>query len=205
MNKKEKARFIEKKLNEYFPHPKIFLLHKDPYTLLIAVLLSAQSTDAMVNKITPLLFRKADTPKKMIATGEEKIKKIIRPCGLYRKKAKAIVSLSKKLLEQFKGKVPKEIKKLETLPGIGHKSASVVVSQAFNIPSFPVDTHIHRLAKRWKLTNGKNEKQTEKDLKRIFPKNKWGKIHLQMIAFGRKFCKAQSHKKEKCPICKSLG
>jgi len=205
MNKKEKAKLIEKKLNEYFPHPKVFLSHKDPYTLLIAVLLSAQSTDATVNKVTPLLFKKASTPKKMISLGEKEIAKIIRPCGLFRRKAKAILALSKKLLDKFDGKVPKDLKDLKTLPGIGHKSASVVVTQAFNKPAFPVDTHIHRLAKRWGLSNGKNVVQTEKDLKKVFAEKKWGKVHLQMIAFARKYCKAKGHKKEKCPICKRLG
>ena len=205
MNRKEKAKFIEKKLNDLFPHPEVFLSHKNPFTLLIAVLLSAQSTDATVNKVTPLLFKKASTPKQMIALGEIEIKKIIRPCGLYRKKAKAIVSLSKKLIDNFGGRIPKDIKELKTLPGIGHKSASVVVSQAFKMPAFPVDTHIHRLAKRWGLSSGKNVVQTEKDLKKVFPEKKWGKIHLQMIAFARRYCKAKGHKIEKCPICKVLG
>ncbi|HSW86297.1 MAG TPA: endonuclease III, partial [Rhabdochlamydiaceae bacterium] len=180
MTKKERAKIVEKVLNDLFPHPEIPLRHKDPYTLLIAVLLSAQSTDARVNLITPELFSKANTPTEMIALTIPEITKIIRPCGLSNTKARAIWNLSQIILTQHKGKVPRTFEELEDLPGVGHKTASVVMSQAFKKPAFPVDTHIHRCAKRWGLSNGKNVVQTEKDLKRLFPKAHWNKIHLQM-------------------------
>ena len=189
-------------LDELFPHPEIPLHHKDPYTLLIAVLLSARCTDARVNLITPKLFAKADTPQKMIQLTPEKIKAIIQPCGLGRQKAKAIWSLSKDLIENHEGKVPQSFVELEALAGIGHKSASVVMSHAFQQPAFPVDTHIHRCARRWHLSQGKTVKETEKKLKRLFPKSKWNKLHLQIIYFARKYCPARGHKQEQCPICR---
>lgn len=202
MTKKEKAKIVETVLEHLFPHPKVPLKHKDPYTLLIAVLLSAQSTDAKVNEITPLLFKKASTPRKMIQLTQKEIADIIRPIGLSPQKSKAILNLSKILLEKHKGCVPQSFEELEHLPGVGHKTASVVMAQAFHIPAFPVDTHIHRCAKRWGLSSGKNVNTTEKDLKKLFPKNKWIKLHLQIIFFARKYCPAKRHKKEECPICK---
>lgn len=188
-------------LDELFPHPEIPLHHKDSYTLLIAVLLSAQCTDARVNLITPKLFAKADTPKKMIALTAQEIEAIIRPCGLGNTKAKAIWKLSEQLIENHGGKVPNTFEELEDLPGVGHKTASVLMVQAFDQPAFPVDTHIHRCAHRWGLSKGKTVKDTERDLKRLFPKHKWNKLHLQIIYFARKYCPARGHKKEQCPIC----
>ena len=199
--KREKAKWIEKKLAELFPHPKIPLDHHDPYTLLIAVLLSAQCTDARVNQITPVLFSRANTAKKMIKLSIDEIGKIIRPCGLWRAKAKAIWNLSKKLIEKHKGKVPGNFSDLEALAGVGHKTASVVMAHAFHESAFPVDTHIHRCAKRWGLSSGKNVVQTERDLKKLFPKKSWNHLHLQMIYFARKYCPARGHRIEKCPIC----
>lgn len=203
--KKIKPKDIQRILNEYFPNPKIPLEHRDPYTLLIAVLLSAQCTDARVNLITPKLFAKAKTPKKMLGLSIAEIAEIIRPCGLGNTKAKAIWNLSKMLVENYKGKVPDTFEELEELPGVGHKTASVVMSQAFHKPAFPVDTHIHRCAKRWGLSSGKNVVQTEKDLKRAFPMESWNKVHLQIIYFARTYCTALRHKKESCPICKFFG
>jgi len=205
MNKKKKARFIRKTLDELFPNPQVPLSHRDPYTLLVAVLLSAQSTDARVNQVTPHLFAKASTPQEMIELSIDDIAAIIRSCGLSNTKAKAIWNLSKILLEKYRGKVPDSFPALESLPGVGHKTASVVIIQAFHKPAFPVDTHIHRLAKRWGLSSGKNVKQTEKDLKALFPKKTWGKLHLQIIYFARKFCKALGHKKDTCPICSKIS
>lgn len=204
MTKKERAKLIQQILNELFPDPSIPLVHRDPYTLLIAVLLSAQSTDARVNLITPELFALAATPKQMIELSIEEITEIIRPCGLSNTKAKAIWNLSKQLLEQHHGKVPASFEELEALPGVGHKTASVIVSQVFHQPAFPVDTHIHRCAKRWGLSSGKNVVQTEKDLKALFPKQSWNKLHLQIIYFARKYCPARAHKKYQCPICRFL-
>ncbi len=204
MNKKEKVKIITEILDRLFPSPEIPLNHSNEFTLLIAVLLSAQCTDVRVNEVTPLLFSKADTPKKMIALSIAEIEKIIRPCGLYKNKAKAIWNLSKILLEKFDGKVPNDLPSLESLPGVGHKTASVVSIQAFSIPAFPVDTHIHRCAHRWGLSTGKNVVQTEKDLKKVFPKNTWNKIHLQIIYYAREHCPARAHKIENCPICKTL-
>jgi endonuclease III len=201
MNKKERAQLIQKILEQHFPHPKIPLIHKDPYTLLIAVLLSAQCTDKRVNEITPKLFAKARAPEEMVLLTEEEIKEIIRPCGLSNAKAKAIRNLSLQLIDKYKSKVPKSMKALESLPGVGHKTASVVMVQAFQTPAFPVDTHIFRCAKRWKLSRGKNVKAVEEDLKKLFPKKIWSKIHLQIIYFARTFCPARGHKKETCPIC----
>ena len=206
MNKKQtNAVDIANILEQLYPETPIPLNHKDTYTLLIAVLLSAQCTDERVNKITPILFAKADNPFEMVKLSVKEIKTIIRPCGLSPRKSKAIHELSKIIIEKHKGIVPNSFEYLEELPGVGHKTASVVMAQAFGIPAFPVDTHIHRLAYRWKLSNGKNVDQTEKDLKRLYPKELWNKLHLQIIFFGREYCPARSHKPETCPICKKYG
>jgi endonuclease III len=205
MNKYEKAREIGKILDDIYPETYIPLEHQDAYTLLIAVLLSAQSTDKKVNSITPILFKLADNPYKMVKLDIEKIREIIKPIGLSVNKSKAIYQLSKILIEKFNGMVPDNFKDLESLPGVGHKTASVVMSQAFNIPAFPVDTHIHRLAARWGLSSGKNVVQTESDLKELFPPDTWNKLHLQMIFFGREHCPTRSHKKDSCPICSRFG
>lgn len=205
MTKTEKAAAIADILEELYPETPIPLQHQDSYTLLVAVLLSAQCTDARVNKITPLLFAQADNPYSMAEMEVEDIKAIIRPCGLSPRKSKAIHQLSKIIIEEHGGKVPQDWKALEALPGVGHKTASVVMSQAFGVPAFPVDTHIHRLAKRWGLSNGKNVVQTEKDLKALFPKEKWNKLHLQIIYFGREYCPARGHNAEVCPICSKYG
>jgi len=204
-NKKVNALEIANILEKLYPETPIPLNHKDTYTLLIAVLLSAQCTDERVNKITPILFAKADNPFDMVKLSVEEIKAIIRPCGLSPRKSKAIHELSKIIIEKHQGIVPNSFEYLEELPGVGHKTASVVMAQAFGIPAFPVDTHIHRLAYRWKLSNGKNVDQTEKDLKRLYPKELWNKLHLQIIFFGREYCPARSHKPETCPICKKYG
>ena len=203
MNKKEKAKKILSILNHNYKTTPVPLDHEDPYTLLIAVLLSAQCTDERVNKVTPHLFKRAKTPRQMINLSYEEIYSIIKPCGLGPKKSRAILKLSSILVDQFNSIVPNDIALLEKLPGVGHKTASVVVSQAFNIPSFPVDTHIHRLAQRWGLTNGKDVVQTEKDLKRLFPKRYWNKLHLQIIYYGREFCKARECYGISCKICTS--
>lgn len=205
MNKYEKAREIGVILDEIYPETYIPLKHKNAYTLLIAVLLSAQSTDKKVNSITPILFSLADNPYKMIKLDIETIREIIKPIGLSGIKSKAIYELSKILIEKFDGKVPDNFDDLESLPGVGHKTASVVMSQAFDFPAFPVDTHIHRLAARWGLSSGKNVVQTESDLKELFPQDTWNKLHLQIIFFGREYCPARSHKKEDCPICSKFG
>ena len=191
MNKSEKIIFIINVLEDLFPKIEIPLDHKDPYTLLIAVLLSAQSTDAGVNKITPILFEKADNPYDMVKLSVEEIRGIIRPVGLSPMKSKGIHGLSKILIDKYDGKVPKTFEALESLPAVGHKTASVVLSQAFGIPTFPVDTHIHRLMFRWGLSNGKNVKKTEEDAKRLFPKKLWNKLHIQIILYGRKFSPAR--------------
>jgi endonuclease-3 len=201
MNKKERVAFIANTLERLFPETPVPLDHSDAYTLLIAVLLSAQCTDERVNQITPALFARANNPHDMVKLSVEEIREIIKPCGLSPAKSKAIWGLSDILINQHKGQVPESFEALEALPGVGHKTASVVMSQAFGHPAFPVDTHIHRLAQRWKLTNGKNVEQTEKDLKRLFPKETWNKLHLQIIFFGRKYCPARGHKIEECPIC----
>jgi endonuclease-3 len=193
--------WIQKILDEHFPHPPIPLHHKDSYTLLIAVLLSARCTDARVNQITPLLFALADTPEKMIQLTPKEIEEVIRPCGLAPAKSKAIWGLSKILLKKHQGMVPQTFEELEHLPGVGHKTASVVMAQAFGVAAFPVDTHIHRCAKRWGLSPGKSVAQTERDLKKVFPKRSWKKLHLQIIYFGRKYCPARGHVIKKCPIC----
>lgn len=197
----EKALFITDTLNQLYPQTPIPLQHTDPYTLLIAVLLSAQCTDERVNKITPLLFARAHTPQEMVQLSVAEIENIIRPCGLSPRKSKAIHQLSQILINQHQGQVPQSFEELEALPGVGHKTASVVMSQAFGVPAFPVDTHIHRLATRWGLTNGKNVEQTEKDLKAIFPPDMWNTLHLQIIFFGRQYCPARSHQPQNCPIC----
>lgn len=200
-SQKEKAKKIAAVLNHLFPHPQIPLQHENPYTLLIAVLLSAQCTDARVNQVTPKLFALADTPQKMILLDPKEIEEIIRPCGLAPTKSRAIWKLSQDLIKHHRGKVPKSFAALEKLPGVGHKTASVVMTQGFNLPAFPVDTHIHRCAHRWGLSSGKSVEQTERDLKRLFPKKTWKKLHLQIIYFARSYCPARGHKKEKCPIC----
>lgn len=205
MTRKERASEIHKILESEFAEIPIPLDHKDPYTLLIAVLLSAQCTDERVNKITPLLFSKADNPYDMVKMTIEEIKSIIRPCGLSPMKSKGIFGLSKILIEEYEGQVPQDMDALEKLPAVGHKTASVVMSQAFGLPAFPIDTHIHRLAYRWKLSTGKNVKQTEKDLKSCFPIESWNKVHLQIIFFGRKYCPARGHNPRTCPICKTYG
>lgn len=205
LSKKTKAKRIAAMLEAFYPETPIPLDHKDPYTLLIAVLLSAQCTDERVNKVTPFLFEKANTPQEMITLEVDEIKAIIRPCGLSPRKSKAIHRLSEIILEEHKGEVPQSFEALEALPGVGHKTASVVMSQAFGVPAFPVDTHIHRLAKRWGLSEGKNVTQVERDLKSLFPKKSWNKLHLQIIFFGREYCPARGHQPEECPICSKYG
>ena len=202
---KKKAVEIASVLEALYPETPIPLLHEDSYTLLIAVLLSAQCTDERVNKITPLLFSRAKTPAEMILLSPLEIEEIIRPCGLSPKKSRAIHELSGILLEKYEGKVPESFEALESLPGVGHKTASVVMSQAFGHPAFPVDTHIHRLAWRWQLSEAKNVEQTETDLKAIFPENSWNKLHLQIIFFGREYCPARQHNPNDCPLCSKFG
>lgn len=205
MTKKQTIDFILENLETLYPNPPIPLKHKDPYTLLIAVLLSAQSTDARVNIITPKLFEKADNPYKMVKLSVEQIREIIKPVGLSPMKSKGIFGLSKILIEKHKGKVPQNFKDLEALPAVGHKTASVVLSQAFGIPTFPVDTHIHRMLFRWGLSSGKNVKQTEADAKKIFPKKLWNKLHLQIIYYAREYSPARGWNLEKDFISKSLA
>ncbi len=204
MTKAERAARIASRLEELYPETPIPLDHKDPYTLLVAVLLSAQCTDERVNKITPGLFEVAETPEAMAEVPVDTIREIIKPCGLSPRKSVAISELSKILVEQYGGEVPADIEALEALPGVGHKTASVVISQAFGVPAFPVDTHIHRLAQRWKLTNGKNVVQTEKDLKRAFPEDSWNKLHLQIIFYGREYCSARGCDGTVCELCREL-
>lgn len=201
MLKKQRVDYVLHKLNELYPAPPIPLSHKDTYTLLVAVLLSAQCTDERVNQVTPALFSEADNPQDMQHVPVDTIYQIIRPCGLAPQKSKAISTLSKILVDQYGGTVPEDMAALETLPGVGHKTASVVMSQGFGHPAFPVDTHIHRLAQRWGLTNGKNVTQTEKDLKRLFPKESWNALHLQIIYYGREFCSARGCDGRVCDIC----
>jgi len=205
MTKQEKVEFTVKTLDEIYPTIPIPLDHKDPYTLLIAVLLSAQSTDVRVNQITPLLFAKADNPFDMVKLSEEEIREIIKPVGLSPMKSKGIYGLSKILIEKYNGEVPRNISLLEELPAVGHKTASVVVSQAFGIPSFPVDTHIHRLMYRWGFSNGKNVVQTERDAKRLFPEEIWNRLHLQIIWYGREYSPARGWDLEKDIITKTIG
>jgi len=205
MTKSEKVDYVIQTLESLYPKTPVPLDHKDPYTLLIAVLLSAQCTDARVNKITPLLFKKADTPQEMIKMSVEEIAAIIKPCGLTPMKSKGIYGLSHIILNQHNGEVPASFEELEKLPAVGHKTASVVMSQAFGIPAFPVDTHIHRLMYRWNLSNGKSVEKTEKDAKRLFPKELWNKLHLQIIFYGREYSPARGWKLEKDIISKTIG
>jgi len=203
MTRAERAKFVIKRLGELYPDTPVPLRHRDPYTLLVAVLLSAQCTDVRVNEVTPRLFGMADNPKDMSKCPVGAIEKIVRPCGLGNSKAKAISGLSQILIGRFGGDVPATLEELESLPGVGHKTASVVVAQAFGIPAFPVDTHIHRLAQRWGLTNGKNVRQTEEDLKRLFPRDTWNGLHLQIIYYGREFCTARRCDGTICEICRT--
>ena len=201
MKKRERAALVLSRLNEHYPKPPIPLDHSDAFTLLIAVLLSAQCTDERVNKVTPALFSLASTPRAMAPLPVEQIRDIIRPCGLSPQKSKAIKRLSEILLEEYDGEVPGDMAALESLPGVGHKTASVVMSQAFGVPAFPVDTHIHRLAQRWGLTRGRNVVETERDLKRAFPKARWNALHLQIIYYGREYCTARGCDGRVCEIC----
>ncbi len=205
MKKKEKVQYILDTLEQLYPEVPIPLDHKDAYTLLIAVLLSAQCTDKRVNEITPGLFAKADNPTDMLKLSVEQIREIIKPCGLSPAKSKAIWGLSKIIMDDYNGQVPNTFEALESLPGVGHKTASVVMSQAFGVPAFPVDTHIHRLAQRWGLSSGKNVEQTEYDLKRLVPEPLWNKVHLQIIFYGRMYCPARGHQIQNCPICFHLS
>ena len=204
MLRKERAAYIQNRLQQLYPETPIPLDHRDPYTLLIAVLLSAQCTDVRVNRITPLLFARADTPLDMVKLTVDEIKEIIRPCGLSPMKSKGIAGLSQILLNEHGGEVPADMKALEALPAVGHKTASVVMAQAFGVPAFPVDTHIHRLAQRWGLTSGKNVAQTERDLKRLFPESRWNDLHLQIIFYGREHCTAHGCDGRVCPICRTV-
>ena len=203
MNKRERVDYIQRRLAELYPKPPIPLDHKDPYTLLVAVLLSAQCTDARVNQITPELFALADTPEAMARQSVDDVQSIIRPCGLAPRKARAIVELSHILLREHGGEVPRDIVALEALPGVGHKTASVVLAQAFGVPAFPVDTHIHRLAQRWGLSSGRSVTQTERDLTRLFPNDAWNDLHLQFIYYGREFCSARGCDGTVCEICRT--
>lgn len=205
MKKKERAEKIGLILDELYPTLEVPLHHTDPYTLLIAVLMSAQATDRKVNEITPLLFELADNPRDMAKLDPEEVRAIIRPVGLSPQKSKAIVKLSQILMEKYDGEVPQDMEALESLPGVGHKTASVVMVQAFGQPAFPVDTHIHRLAYRWMLSTGKSVKKTEEDLKKLFPIDSWDRRHLQIIYFGREYCPARGHDPLKCPICSIYG
>jgi endonuclease-3 len=204
MLKQERADHVRRRLAELYPETPIPLDHQDAYTLLLAVLLSAQCTDVRVNQVTPALFKLANNPKKMMRVPVDRIKAIIRPCGLSPKKSAAISELSKILVEQHAGQVPADFAALEALPGVGHKTASVVMAQAFGVPAFPVDTHIHRLATRWKLTSGKNVTQTERDLKKLFPRDTWNRLHLQIIFYGREHCQARRCGGKSCLLCREL-
>ena len=204
MRKSERAALIRRRLDELYPQPPIPLDHRDPFTLLVAVLLSAQCTDKKVNQVTPELFRVAGTPAAMSQLGEENILEIIRPLGLSKQKAKSLARMSTMLIDQHGGNVPQDIEVLETLPGVGHKTASVVMAQAFGAPAFPVDTHIHRLAQRWGLTDGRNVRQTEADLKKAFPESSWNGLHLQIIYYGREHCTARGCDGTRCGICREL-
>lgn len=203
MNKKERADYIANRLEELFPETPIPLDHSNAFTLLIAVLLSAQCTDERVNKVTPSLFKLADCPQEMVKLSVEEIEAIVKPCGLAPRKAKAIWQLSKILIDEHGGSVPADMEALERLPGVGHKTASVVMAQAFGVPAFPVDTHIHRLAQQWELTNGKNVVQTEADLKKSFAKELWNKLHLQIIFYGREYCPARGCDGLSCELCQT--
>lgn len=201
MLKQERVAFIDKRLQELYPNPPVPLDHSDPYTLLVAVLLSAQCTDERVNLVTPALFALADNPFDMAKESVETIREIIKPCGLSPQKSKAIRGLSEILINEHGGEVPQDFESLERLPGVGHKTASVVMAQSFGVPSFPVDTHIHRLAQRWGLTRGRNVSETERDLKRVFKKSRWNDLHLQIIFYGREFCSARGCDGRVCEIC----
>ena len=201
MRRRERAEKIGEILDRLYPLPPIPLQHRDPFTLLISVLLSAQTTDAQVNKVTPALFERASTPAAMAALSESEILSLIRSCGLAPGKSRNVKKLAQILLAEHGGRVPANIDALEKLPGVGHKTAGVVMVQAFDVPAFPVDTHIHRLAERWRLSNGRNVVQTERDLKKIWVPEEWGKRHLQMIYFGREYCPARQHEAQECPIC----
>ena len=201
MLKQERVAFIDKRLQELYPNPPVPLDHSDPYTLLVAVLLSAQCTDERVNLVTPALFALADNPFDMAKESVETIREIIKPCGLSPQKSKAIRGLSEILINEHGGEVPQDFESLERLPGVGHKTASVVMAQSFGVPSFPVDTHIHRLAQRWGLTRGRNVSETERDLKRLFKKSRWNDLHLQIIFYGREFCSARGCDGRVCEIC----
>ena len=203
MTRAERADLVNRRLAELYPNPLIPLDHQDAYTLLVAVLLSAQCTDLRVNQVTPALFELAVTPAEMAAVPVEKIKEIIRPCGLSPRKSKAISELSRILVDRYQGQVPEDMTLLEELPGVGHKTASVVMAQAFGHPAFPVDTHIHRLAQRWGLTRGKNVVQTEQDLKKLFPKERWNSLHLEIIFYGREFCTARGCDGTVCALCRA--
>ena len=205
MKKEERFIYIGKELQKLYPETPIPLDHDSIYTLLIAVLLSAQCTDVRVNQVTPELFKLANNPFDMSLVDPDEIRKIIRPCGLSPKKSKAIAELSKILCEKYEGQVPESFEALEALPGVGHKTASVVMSQGFNHPAFPIDTHIHRLAQRWRLSRGKNVKQTEKDLKKGFPIEDWNKLHLQIIFYGREYCTARGCDGRVCKICSEVN
>ena len=204
MTKAERAAHVDRRLHELYPETPVPLDHVDPYTLLVAVLLSAQCTDARVNQITPALFARANNPRDMMEVPVDEIREIIRPCGLSPRKSKAISELSRILIEEHGGEVPADFEALEALPGVGHKTASVVMAQAFGIPAFPVDTHIHRLAQRWKLTNGRNVEQTERDLKKLFPEERWNALHLQIIFYGREHCTARGCDGTVCMLCREL-
>jgi endonuclease-3 len=203
VNKAERVTFILERLQALYPEPPVPLDHSDPFTLLVAVLLSAQCTDERVNQVTPALFARASTPEAMARLSVDEIRELIRPCGLSPQKAKAIAGLSRILIEEHAGVVPADMEALERLPGVGHKTASVVMAQAFGEPAFPVDTHIHRLAQRWGLSSGKNVAQTERDLKRLFPRERWNTLHLQIIFYGREFCTARGCDGRVCEICRS--
>ena len=205
MKRAEKAKRIGEILDRLYPTPPIPLSHRDPFTLLVAVLLSAQTTDVQVNKVTPALFKLAHTPEEMAQLPEAKILEAIRSCGLAPSKAKNIKRLAQTLVDEHGGRVPRDIEALERLPGVGHKTASVVMTQAFGEPAFPVDTHIHRLAERWRLSKGKNVVETERDLKKVFPPEEWGRRHLQIIYFGREHCPARGHDPAECEICSWAG
>lgn len=204
MTRAQRAALIDRRLAELYPETPIPLVHRDAYTLLVAVLLSAQSTDKGVNKVTPLLFARAATPEQMSRVPVEEVREIIRPCGLSPQKARAIVELSRLLVERHGGKVPRTFAELEALPGVGHKTASVVMAQAFGVPAFPVDTHIHRLAQRWGLSSGRSVEQTERDLKTLFPREHWNKLHLRIIYYGREHCTARGCDGTGCVICREL-
>jgi endonuclease-3 len=204
VTRQERADYIARRLEDFFPEVEKPLRHEDPYTLLVAVVLSAQCTDKRVNEVTSKLFARANTPEKMVRLGTPAIRAIIRPCGLAPAKSKALYGLSRLLLERHGGEVPRTFEELEALPGVGHKTASVVMVQAFGVPAFPVDTHIHRLAKRWKLSRARNVVETERDLKRLFPRDVWHKLHLQIIFYGRAHCTARGCDGKTCPICAEL-